>query len=353
MVSDNLRMHSISVSPSAIELPWKVKASSLIWLYTNNPCQPHRSVSSGSTCEARATVALKTVATACRTFGPWLESMNCLIVHRVNVSRTMPSTRPCKIGRCYVLKDRIGILVSSSVLAVSRRWLYVAAILLATLIEETPIIESESVPIETLQICRKKSARWSVGLVSLPSRAANGSRTCSKLVIEWSNGLVPGRVSRTRDVISRRIFEELHSYTRNGFTPWSSCSTIRWAKTTATRGALASGVVGPIAFAAAMLRIWRSKLPSGSRVAVVSRLRASSPYSISVSINSPQTLKAKRSASRLDRSRRLLAKALSVPMQRFRWMVTIIKALMSRVEITVRHYFLLFHARSETRTPYS
>ena len=34
-------------------------------------------------------------------------------------------------------------------------------------------------------------------------------------------------------------------------------------------------------------------------------------------------------------------------------MVTIMKALISRVEITVRRYFLLFHVGSETRTPYS
>ena len=49
-----------------------------------------------------------------------------------------------------MLKNRIEILVSSSIPVVSRRWLYIAAILLATLIEKTPIIESESVPIETL-----------------------------------------------------------------------------------------------------------------------------------------------------------------------------------------------------------
>ena len=89
------------------------------------------------------------------------------------------------------------------------------------MIAEIPMIESDSVPMETRQICCRKSSRSSFGLEMDPRRAFGDKRTCWKVVIAWSRGfvLVPGRVGRTRDMIPRRIWFESHSETTKGLIP--------------------------------------------------------------------------------------------------------------------------------------
>lgn len=183
---------------------------------------------------------------------------------------------------------------------------------------DTPIIESDSVPMETLQICRKKSRRLSSGLASDPKRAVGGRRTWSKLVTAWSSGFVPGRTGRALDVMPLHICCESLSSTTKGFTPRSSWPTISRANTIATRGMPHRGVDGGIAFQADSLGLCKSKQPLGNNVAVVSRLRASRPCPTSVSVNSPHVLKLSRSSSKFDKSGRVVENELSVPMQRFR-----------------------------------
>lgn len=157
-----------------------------------------------------------------------------------------------------------------------------------------------------------------------PKRALEGRRTCLKYVSAWSTGFEPARIGRIlgayesgprykqplysdihRQVTPSHIWERSPRATRNGRMPRFSEPTTRRAKTIPTRGIPANGPVGGMNLlivnerypsdsiisltylAAPELGVCRSNSPVGSNVAVVSMLKASSPWETSVRRNWP------------------------------------------------------------------
>lgn len=260
-----------------------------------------------------------------RTLGSIFLSRRDVAAENRNGSRTLYCATAWRRGR-HCVRNSITAIGSPFWPVTNLFRLYRSAIKAATFKTGMATPEMRSVPTVTRWIADKKPSRLSPASLMSPKREDFGKRTWLKYVTAWSIGWAPVLLGKalgwlvshhlkhdTESLLGSNICAHLlsvcdlnkewlnaiilsiadqtshhncHHYSSTSCSGWGHDS-IDVSALVTQRHKLAEAIIFPTYFASSAEGVWRSISPPGRIVAVVWRLRASSPWLTSVSMKCP------------------------------------------------------------------